>query len=144
MSTRSGTSLCERFDTTFDTEASVAASSLVVVIVGFVGWALRVATIGFGVDLAGVWEVLLAQAVLVVPIFTGLGWLHRKTTGDLTPSNLAMVVVGVVFALDFFLVTVLVAGDLTIFGNPLATWIPYLLMAPSTWLGAEIAGRPYC
>ncbi len=133
-----------RVESLAEVQAPVAASSLVLFLVGFAGWAMRVATVGFGADLAGAPEVLLAQAVLVVPIFTGLGWLYIRTVGQLRPRHLASAMGGVVFALDFSLVAVLVAGDLGIFANPLATWIPYALVVSSTWLGGESAGRPYC
>lgn len=126
---------------TLQLHSSDVVSSLVLTICAFVGWALRLMTIGLGADYTSYSLALLMQSVLVVVIFCGIGWLYAAASESVAPRNAAMAILGAVVGFDFFLIAILVNRDLAIYATPLATWVPYALIGLSTWLGGEIGTR---
>jgi len=125
----------------FHLHSSDVVASLVLTICAFVGWALRLIAIGVGADYTAYSLALLMQAVAVVVIFCGIGWLHAAASDRVTPPNAAMAMLGAVVGFDFFLIAILVNRDLAIYASPLATWVPYVLIGLSAWLGGEIGTR---
>ena len=141
MPTRKRNPLSRWLSSTFQLHSSDVVASLVLTICAFVGWALRLVTIGLGADYTTYSLALLMQAVLVVVIFCGIGWLYAAASNGVAPPNAAMAMLGAVIGFDFFLIAILVNRDLAIYASPLATWMPYLLIGLSAWLGGEIETR---
>lgn len=139
MSTLKRHSLSRWLSSTFHTHSSDVVSSLIITICAFVGWSLRLMTIGYGAEITTYSLALLAQSALVVVIFAAIGWLYGACSGAVSPPNAAMAMLGAVVGFDFFLIAILVNQDLAIYAHPLATWIPYALMGLSAWLGGECA-----
>ena len=121
----------------FQVRSSNVVPSVVLSLCAFVGWSLRLMTIGVGADFTTYTTALLLQSALVVVIFSAIGFLYSSASGTVSPRNAALAMLGAVVGFDFFLIAVLVNRDLAIYARPLATWIPYALIGLSTWLGGE-------
>ena len=99
-----------------------------------VGWALCFATIGIGQAVTTIDTTLIVHAILAPLFFIGLSWLYFRRFPEASPLVTAVVFVGIVMALDFFLVALLILRDLVMFTSVLVTWIPFASIFAATYL----------
>jgi hypothetical protein len=108
-----------------------------------VGWALCTATIAIGMATTSVDTTLIIHALLT-PLFfvlVSLSYFTRFT--DASPVRTALLFVGIVMAIDFLVVALLVLRSLAMFASPLGTWLPFDLIFTATYLtGRSVTRRP--
>jgi len=102
-----------------------------------VGWALCAASIGIGFLLVPVLAALIIHAVLAPVFFAFVSWNYFKRFRYTSPLQTAAIFVATVVFLDFFLVALLIQGNLAMFASFLGTWLPFLLIFVSTYLSGR-------
>jgi len=108
--------------------------SLVILIHAFVGWALCAATMGIGMTVMTIEATLIIHAI-GAPIFFGVvSWIYFHNFNYTNPLQTALIFIGFVVAMDFFVVALLINKSLEMFTSPLGTWIPFALIFLSTYL----------
>lgn len=108
-----------------------------------VGWALCGAVIWIGHAMVDMETALIAHAIAVPVIFTGITWLYHQRDGDTTPLRTASLFLVVVVVLDIVLVALLIERSFAMFKSILGTWIPWVLIFASTYLTARVLQSPY-
>jgi len=107
---------------------------LLILIHAFVGWALCAATMGIGMAVTTIETTLIFHAI-GAPIFFGIvSWIYFHKFNYTNPLQTALIFIGFVVAMDFFVVALLINKSLEMFTSPLGTWIPFALIFVSTYL----------
>ncbi len=107
---------------------------LIILAHAFVGWALCAATMGIGMATLPMQTTLILHAVGAPIFFTGVSLSYFKRFSYTPPLQTALIFVGFVMVVDFFVVALLIMGSLEMFGSALGTWIPFALIFASTYL----------
>ena len=114
--------------------ASVGKQRLILVAHAFVSWSLCTAAMMIPMALVSVEFALVVHAI-GAPIFAGaVSWNYYRRYGYTTPLQTALVFVGFVIIVDFFLVALVIERSFEMFTSPLGTWIPFALIFGSTYL----------
>jgi hypothetical protein len=123
-------------------DAPALKKGLTILAHAFVGWLFCGALMVGGLR---VLPLLTAQIVHAVgaPLFFGLvSWVYFTRFNYSTPLLTAVLFVGFVILVDFFLVALVVNRSLAMFTDLLGTWIPFVLIFASTYLtGMSLQGR---
>jgi len=112
-----------------------------IVLHAFVGWALCAATMGIGLATLSLQTALIMHAIAAPIFFTGVSLLYLKQFHYTTPLHTALLFVGFVIAMDFFVVALLINRSLEMFASPLGTWIPFALIFTATYATGVYVGR---
>jgi hypothetical protein len=107
----------------------------------FVGWALCAATMGIGMATLGLQNALVVHAIGAPIFFTLVSLIYFKKFHYTTPLQTAIIFVGFVIAMDFFVVALLMNRSLAMFTSLLGTWIPFALIFTSTYVTGVYTGR---
>lgn len=100
----------------------------------FVGWALCAATMGIGLATTSLQNALIVHAVGAPIYFAFVSLIYFKKFNYTTPLQTAIIFVGFVMAVDFFVVALLINRSLEMFASLMGTWIPFALIFASTYL----------
>ena len=100
----------------------------------FVGWALCFATMGIGMATMSLNSTLIVHAIGAPIFFTIISLFYFHKFNYTTPLQTAMVFIGFVIAVDFFVVALIILRSLEMFTSLLGTWIPFALIFTSTYL----------
>lgn len=115
---------------------------LTIVIYALIGWALCFATMGIGQALLPLQTALIIHAIAAPIFFALLSLSYFKRFNYTTPLQTALLFVGIVIGLDFFVVALLILRSMEMFTSLLGTWIPFALIFTSTYVtGLYIEGR---
>jgi hypothetical protein len=112
-----------------------------VLIHAFVGWALCAATVGIGMATTLLERALIIHAIGAPIFFAIVSWIYFKRFNYTAPLRTALIFVGFVIAMDFFVVALLINRSLEMFASLLGTWIPFALIFASTYLTGLFATR---
>ena len=116
-------------------EMSVNSKKLVTILAhAFIGWALCAATMGIGMAMTSLQNTLIAHAMSAPIYFCGLSLMYFKRYNYTSPLQTAMLFVGFVMAVDFFVVALVINRSLDMFASVLGTWLPFVLIFTSTYL----------
>ena len=108
---------------------------LVIILVhAFIGWVLCAATMGIGMATMTLEKTLIAHAIGAPIFFAVVSLVFFRKFNYTTPLQTAMIFVGFVIAVDFFVVAFLINRSLEMFASLLGTWIPFVLIFASTYL----------
>jgi len=108
--------------------------SIIVLGHAFWGWALCAATMGIGMATTSVENALTIHAI-GAPVFFGIvSVVYFRNFNCTAPLQTALVFVGFVIMVDFFVVALLINKSLKMFSSLLGTWIPFALIFTSTYL----------
>jgi hypothetical protein len=108
-----------------------------------IGWALCAATMGIGMALTSQQNALIIHAIGVPIYFGAVSLNYYKKFNYTAPLQTAIIFVGFVITVDFFVVALLINRSLEMFAGLLGTWIPIALIFTSTYLtGLLTVGRP--
>ncbi len=99
----------------------------------FVGWGLCAATMGIGIVVTSLEKTLIMHAIGAPIFFTIVSMVYFQKFSYTTPLQTAIIFVGFVIAIDFFVVALLVNRNLDMFASLLGTWIPFVLIFISTY-----------
>lgn len=119
-------------------------TKLVIVLVhAFVGWALCFATMGIGMAVTTLQNALIVHAIGAPIYFALVSLIYFKKFNYTTPIQTALIFVGFVMTVDFFVVALLINQSLDMFASLLGTWIPFALIFASTYVtGLSSAESP--
>ncbi len=108
-----------------------------------IGWALCGATMGIGMATMSLNNALIVHAI-GAPVFLALiSSIYFTKFNYTSPLQTALIFVGVVVTLDFFLVALIINRSIDMFTSLLGTWIPFALIFTSTYLtGLFLAENP--
>lgn len=107
----------------------------------FVGWALCAATIGIGFAVTTLQNTLIAHAVGAPIYFAIVSQNYFKKFNYTAPLQTALLFLGFVVVVDFFVVGLVILRSLELFTSPLGTWIPFALIFASTYLSGLVVAR---
>lgn len=113
----------------------------IILIHAFVGWALCAVTMGIGMATLPVQSALIVHAVGAPIYFTAVSLVYFKRFNYTAPLQTALIFTGFVMAVDFFVVALLIYGNLEMFRGLLGTWIPFALIFASTYLTGLFSDR---
>jgi hypothetical protein len=116
-----------------------------IVVYALIGWALCFATMGIGQALLPLQTALIIHAIAAPIFFALLSVSYFKRFNYTTPMQTALLFVGIVIGLDFFVVALLILRSTEMFTSLLGTWIPFALIFASTYVtGLYITRNPQC
>jgi hypothetical protein len=107
---------------------------LVVLAHAFVGWLLCFAVMGIGMATTSLDNALIIHAAAAPIIFGSISLIYFTRFNYTTPLQTALIFVGFVITVDFFVVALLINRSLAMFASLLGTWIPFTLIFLSTYL----------
>lgn len=107
---------------------------ITVLLHAFVGWALCAATMTIGMATTSMQNALIIHAIGAPVFFTIVSLIYFTKFNYTTPVQTAIIFVGFVITVDFFLVGLLINKSLEMFASLLGTWIPFVLIFTSTYL----------
>jgi hypothetical protein len=115
--------------------ANIASTRGVAVAVthGLVGWGLCGVTMSVGMKMTTLETALILHAVAAPVIFTSVSLVYFRRLGSWSPLSTATTFLGVVVAMDVFVVALLIQRSFEMFESVLETWLPFLLIFISTW-----------
>ena len=100
----------------------------------FVGWALCAATMGIGMAITSLENTLIVHAIGAPIFFAVVSLVYFRKFNYPAPLQTALIFVGFVITVDFFVVALLINKSLEMFASLLGTWIPFALIFTSTYL----------
>ena len=108
---------------------------------GVLGWAYCGSLIGIGRHFLPMKEVLLIHAVGAPLGFALIAHIYFRRFALTGPFETAVVLTGIVLALDLFLVAPLFERSFVMFESPLGTWIPLAGIFAATYLVGRASQR---
>ena len=116
---------------------------LVILTHAFVGWALCAGTMAIGPAVTTLQNALIVHAIAVPIFFFGVSMIYFSRFDYTTPLQTAVIFVGFMMLVDFFLVALVINKSLEMFTSRLGTWVPFALIFASTYLtGLYVVKRP--
>jgi hypothetical protein len=107
---------------------------MIIIFHAFLGWVLCAAVMGIGMGVTTQNNALVIHALAAPVIFGALSLIYFMKFDYTTPLQTALMFLGFVIFMDFFLVTFLVLESFDMFKSILGTWIPFALIFTSTYL----------
>jgi len=107
---------------------------VIIFVHAFIGWVLCAATMGIGMATMTLEKTLIVHAIRAPIFFAVVSLMFFRKFNYTTPVQTAMIFVGFVIAVDFFVVALLINRSLEMFVSLLGTWIPFALIFTSTYL----------
>jgi hypothetical protein len=98
-----------------------------------VGWALCGATMGIGMATTTLKRALVIHAIAAPIIFGVISYVYFTRFACTTTLAAALTFVGVVIAMDFFVVALLIQRKLDMFKSIPGTWLPFGLIFAATY-----------
>ncbi len=108
--------------------------TIIILAYAFIGWALCATTMGIGMATTSLQNALIVHAIGAPIYFAIVSLIYFKKFNYTTPLATALIFVGFVITVDFFVVAILINRSLEMFGSLLGTWIPFALIFLSTYL----------
>ncbi len=108
-----------------------------------VGWMLCAATMGIGMAATSLDNALLIHAIAAPCFFAGVSMAYFSCFQFLSPLKTALVFLGFVVGMDFFVVALIINRSLDMFTSLLGTWVPFLLIFLSTWITGELVNKSH-
>ena len=122
-------------ETTANLEQGLSKKQIgVITIHAFIGWALCAATMGIGMAVTTMETTLILHAIGAPIFFAVVSFIYFKKFSYTSPLKTALIFIGFVIFVDFFLVAMIINKSFDMFLSPLGTWIPFALIFISTYL----------
>jgi hypothetical protein len=116
---------------------------ITVLVHALIGWALCASTIGIGMATTSLQKALIIHAIGAPIYFAVVSLIYFIKFNFTTPLKTAVIFVGLVMAVDFFIVALMINISLEMFASLLGTWMPFALIFTSTYLtGLYAAKKP--
>ena len=111
-----------------------AKKAITILIHAFIGWALCGATMGIGMATMPLRNAEIVHAIGAPIYFIVISLVYFKKFNYTNPLQTALVFVGFVMVVDFFVVALLINHSVDMFTDLLGTWIPFALIFAATYL----------
>lgn len=116
--------------------AAIGQQAAIVVAYATAGWAICGALIAVGRRFLSIEATLDVHAIGAPLAFALLSWRYHRRHGFTSPPVTAGVFVGLVMALDLFVVAMAIERDFAMFRSFVGTWLPMMLIFAATyWAG---------
>ena len=115
---------------------------LIILAHAFAGWMLCAATMGIGMAVTSLENTLIAHAIGAPIFFAAVSLVYYRKFNFTIPLQTAVIFIAFVFAMDFFVVAMLINRSVEMFTSVLGTWIPFALIFASTYLTGLLTARP--
>lgn len=114
-----------------------------VALIGFalVGWLICGATIGIGRHSLSMHATLIFHAIVAPLAFWLLAWRYARWFPTISAKRISGTMLGIVVALDAFLVAPMIEHSYAMFESWLGTWLPFALIAVAAYAGARHGRR---
>jgi hypothetical protein len=114
-----------------------------VALIGFalVGWLICGATIGAVRQSLSMQATLILHAVVAPLAFWLLAWRYARWFPAVSAKRISGTMLGIVVALDAFLVAPFIERSYAMFESWLGTWLPFALIAVAAYAGARRGQR---
>jgi len=112
-----------------------------ILIFAFIGWAICAAIMGIGMQIFSMKTTLIIHAIGGPLAFLILSMIYFKKYNYTTPFLTAIIFIGFIIFMDFFLVALLIEKSFDMFKNSLGTWIPFALIFLTTYLTGIITTK---
>ncbi len=106
----------------------------IILLHAFTGWVLCGTVMGVGMTLASVSNAVITHLFAAPFIFAVISYIYFGKFNYTSPVLTALVFVGFVITVDFFLVALIINESLEMFEDPLGTWIPFALIFLVTYV----------
>ena len=106
--------------------------TIIILTHAFAGWVLCAATMGVGMAMTSLENTLIIHAIGAPIFFALVSMVFFSRFRYTPPLQTALIFVGFVMVVDFFVVALLINRSLEMFTSPLGTWIPFVLIFVST------------
>lgn len=116
-------------------------SQITLIAFALVGWLICGATIGIGRQVLSMQATLILHAILAPAAFWALAWRYSRWFPSVSAMRVGATMLGIVVALDAFLVAPLIERSYAMFGSWLGTWLPFALIAVAAHAGARRGQR---
>ena len=117
---------------------------LVILLHALAGWAWCGALIAVARQMLSLNAALIIHAIGAPLGFAAISFFYFRRFAFTTPLRTAAAFLGVVAALDLFLVAPFLERSYAMFASPLGTWIPFALIFVATYVtGRIVARRPH-
>ncbi|KPK68067.1 hypothetical protein AMJ87_12445 [candidate division WOR_3 bacterium SM23_60] len=113
----------------------------VILVHGFIGWALCGAVMGIGPLLMSMQTTLIVHAIAAPVFFFVISLFYHRKFNYTTPFQTSLVFTGFVIFIDFFLVALIIQGNVEMFGSILGTWLPFVLIFVATYCAGLFAQK---
>src|SRR4030043_1082372 len=100
---------------------------ITILVHAFIGWVLCAATMGIGMATTSLDNTLIIHAIGAPIFFAAVSLIYFSKFNYTTPLQTALIFVGFVIVVDFFVVALLINRSLGMFASLLGTWIPFAL-----------------
>ncbi len=114
---------------------------LTLLIHAFIGWALCAATMGIGMAVTTLETTLIIHVIGAPIYFAAVSAVYFTRFRYTRPLATALIFVGFVMVVDFFIVALLINKSMAMFASPLGTWIPFALIFTSTLVTGTLLSR---
>jgi len=116
-------------------------NTVILLVFALFGWMLCAATMGIGMAVTSIENALIIHAIAAPCFFSAISMVYFSRYKYLSPLKTALVFLGFVIGMDFFIVALLINHSLDMFTSFLGTWLPFTLIFLSTWITGEIVNR---
>ena len=107
---------------------------ITILVHALIGWALCAATMGIGMAMTSLENTLIIHAIGAPVFFVVVSLVYFSKFNYTTPFQTALIFVGFVIIVDFFIVALLINKSMEMFASLLGTWIPFALIFASTYV----------
>jgi hypothetical protein len=115
---------------------------LVLLAFAFVGWAFCAAIMGIGPTVTTMQTTLIVHAIAGPLAFGVLAYIYGRKFHYTGPLATALMFVGFVVLVDFFLVSMVILKDFSMFRSVLGTWLPFCLIFLVCYAAGRLAAPP--
>ena len=116
---------------------------ITILVHSLIGWVLCAATMGIGMATTSLENTLIIHAIGAPVFFVIVSLIYFSKFNYTTPLQTALIFVGFVIIVDFFVVALLINKSLQMFTSLLGTWIPFALIFTSTYVTGVFTKNPY-
>lgn len=120
---------------------SMSKSVGIATVHALVGWGLCGATMFVGMALTTPARALAIHAVVAPFIFAAISYVYFRRSAAWPPLAAAGVFLGIVVAMDFFVVALFIEKSFEMFKSAEGTWLPFALIFASTWCTGLVMRR---
>jgi hypothetical protein len=105
---------------------------IIIFIHAFIGWMLCAVTMGIGMMMTSLENTLIIHAIGAPVFFAIVSLIYFSRFNNTSPLQTALIFIGFVIVVDFFVVALLINRSLDMFASFLGTWIPFALIFASS------------
>jgi hypothetical protein len=115
-----------------------AGKLTIVFIHAFIGWMLCAATMGIGMTVTSLENTLIIHAIGAPVFFAIVSLIYFTKFNYTAPLPTALIFIGFVIVVDFFVVALLINRSLDMFASLLGTWIPFALIFAASYVTGSV------